>query len=82
MKRQPNMCHKLKEEVFTYALLSAKASLMQAKSMIPTTITVAATAAAATEGCRAHHIFGEEDEKIEYAKRLTTLWASYAYCHS
>jgi hypothetical protein len=32
----------------------------------------------------AEHIifFGEEDEKIEYAKRLSTLWASYAYCHS
>jgi hypothetical protein len=30
--------------------------LMQAKSMTPTTTTVAATAAA-TEGCRAHHIF-------------------------
>jgi hypothetical protein len=83
MKRQPNMCHKPKEELSIYALLPARASLIRTKSMTPTptTTTVAATAAA-TEGCRAHHIFGEEDEKIEYAKRLAALRASYAYCHS
>jgi hypothetical protein len=58
MKRQPNMCHKPKEEVFIYALLPARASLMPAKSMTPTTTTTAAVvvAAAATEGRRAYRI--------------------------
>jgi hypothetical protein len=59
MKRQPNMYHKPKEEVFIYAMLPARASLMPAKSMTPTTTTRAAAVAAvaATEGRRAYHIF-------------------------
>jgi hypothetical protein len=60
MKRQPNMCHKSKEEMFIYALVLARASLMPAKSMtsLATTTATAATAVvAATEGRRAYHIF-------------------------
>ena len=60
MKRQPNMYHKPKEEVFIYVLLPARASLMPAKSMTPTTTTITTTAAAvaaATEGRRAYRIF-------------------------
>jgi hypothetical protein len=54
MKRQQNMCHKPKEEVFVYALLHARANLMmQAKSMSSTTTKTTRTAtAAATEGHR------------------------------
>jgi hypothetical protein len=59
MKTQPNMYHKPKEEVFIYALLPARVSLMPAKSMTPTTTTTttAATVAAAIEGRRAYRIF-------------------------
>jgi hypothetical protein len=62
MKTQPNMYHKPKDEVFIYALLPARVSLMPAKSMTSatttTTTTTAATAvAAATEGRRAYRIF-------------------------
>ncbi len=57
MKRQPNMYHKPKEEVFIYALLPARVSLMPAKSMTPTTTAATAAAvAAATEGRRAYSI--------------------------
>ena len=60
MKTQPNMYHKPKEEVFIYALLPARVSLMPAKSMTPTTTITTTTAVAviaATEGRRAYRIF-------------------------
>jgi hypothetical protein len=59
MKTQPNMYHKPKEEVFIYALLPARVSLMPAKSMTPTTTitTTAVAVVAATEGRRAYRIF-------------------------
>jgi hypothetical protein len=66
MKTQPNMYHKPKEEVFIFALLPARASLMPAKSMTPTTTTTTAAAvvvAAATEGRRAYHIFWRGEMK-------------------
>jgi hypothetical protein len=63
MKRQPNMRHKLKEEVFIYALPPARASLMPVKSMTPTTTTAAVVVAAATEGRRAYRIIWRGEMK-------------------
>jgi len=69
------MCRKPKEKVFTYALIHARASLMQAKSMTPTTTTTAATAAAVTEGRRVYCVysFEGEDERMNMQKGRSIL---------